>query len=58
MGLIHTRASKKRDAAQAKLLEEEIMQHRREEAGDSLLRQPTVGDLIRKIWQRRRARRG
>jgi hypothetical protein len=58
MGLIHSRASKKRDAAQAALLREELTQRRVEAAGDSLLRQPTVGSLISKIVQRRRSRRG
>jgi hypothetical protein len=56
MGLIHSRASKKRDKAQAKLLEEERRQlaaprleaeraARRERAGDNPLRQTTVRDM-------------
>jgi hypothetical protein len=36
----------------------ELTGRRREAAGDSLLRQPTIGDLVSKIIQRRRARRG
>ena len=60
MGLIHSRASKKRDKAEAKLLEEQRRQVKderreaeREQAGDNPLRQPTVGDAI-KTWRRNR----
>lgn len=65
MGLIHSRASKRRDNAQADLIREEVRQVRRdnprareEAAGDSLLRQPTVGGVIRKLAERRRAGQG
>ena len=60
MGLIHSRASKKRDKAEAELLEEQRRQlkdERRaaeaERAGDSVWRQPTVGDAI-SAWRRKR----
>lgn len=64
MGLIHSRASKKRAKAEAKLLNEQRKQlraqgkrddtaRREEAAGDNPLRQPTVGGAI-SAWQRRR----
>jgi hypothetical protein len=67
MGLIHSRASKKRDRAQAALLKEERRQlagarhrddheERVEQAGDSVLRQPTVRDALGKLAERRRGR--
>lgn len=56
MGLIHGRASKQRDREQAALLREERLPGREEAAGDSLLRQPIVGALIRKVAERRRER--
>jgi hypothetical protein len=68
MGLIHSRASKKRDKAQAALAKElartereqrQAGKHARqvEAAGDSAWRQPTVGDAL-KTWQRNRAQNG
>ena len=64
MGIIHSRAAKKRDRAQAALLREQERElrgarkaaehdERAEAAGDSLLRQPTVGDALA-AWKRRR----
>lgn len=64
MGLIHSRASKKRDKAEAALLEEQRRQLKddrqeadrevaRERAGDNPWRQPTVGDAIA-AWRRNR----
>lgn len=53
MGLIHTRASKKRDKAQAKLLETERKQLIQESAqGKPWYRQPTLGDAIRASRQK------
>lgn len=50
MGLIHTRASKKRDRAQADLLKEELRERKAEFAADRpALLQPTVGLMLRKL---------
>lgn len=61
MGLIHSRASKKRDKAEAELAREETRQlrdeRRREAAGDSALLQPTLRDTLRVLGERRRASR-
>ena len=67
MGLIHSRASKKRAKAEAKLLDEQRRQlrgqgrrddtaRREEAAGDNPLRQPTLGGAIG-AWQRNRRQR-
>lgn len=68
MGLLHSRASKRRDRAEAQLLEEQARQVRgerraagraaREEAADGLpaWRQPTLGGALRKMAQDRRER--
>jgi hypothetical protein len=64
MGIIHSRASKKRAEAEAKLLKEQRKQlkaqgkrnsvaAREEAAGDNPLRQPTLGGAIG-AWQRNR----
>ena len=64
MGLIHSRASKKRAKEEAKLLKEQRKQlkaqgrrgdiaAREEAAGDNPLRQPTLGGAIG-AWQRNR----
>lgn len=53
MGLIHTRASKKRDKAQAKLLKTERQQLEQEAAQDKpWYQQPTIGDAIRAARQK------
>lgn len=67
MGLIHSRASKKRAKAEAKLLNEQRKQLRAQgkrddiaaregTAGDNPLRQPTLGGAIG-AWQRQRQQR-
>jgi hypothetical protein len=67
MGLIHSRASKKRAQEEAKLLKEQRKQlkaqgkrdgvaTRQEAAGDNPLRQPTLGGAIG-TWQRNRQQR-
>lgn len=63
MGLIHSRARKKRDRAEARYhqeltrqLREERTAQRAEDAGDSLLRQPTLGALLSAAARRRRNR--
>lgn len=64
MGLIHSRASKKRARAEAELAREQARAVRAErktaerdrrsaKASDSVLRQPTLGDAIRAAKRRR-----
>jgi hypothetical protein len=64
MGLIHSRASKKRAKEEAKLLKEQRKQlraqgkredvgRREQAAGDNPLRQPTLGGAIQ-TWQNNR----
>ena len=55
MGLIHTRAAKKRDKAQAELYKEELRERKAEFAEDKpALMQPTVGLLITKMLRDRK----
>ena len=55
MGLIHTRASKKRDRAQAALLREQLREDKAKFAEDSpALRQPTVGLALAKMLRNRK----
>jgi hypothetical protein len=67
MGLIHSRAGKKRDKAAAALLSEQAAQlqderqreerlRREEAAGDNPWRQPTLGGAIRKAAENRHRR--
>jgi len=69
MGLIHSRASKKRAKEEAKLLKEQRKQlraqgkrndvaAREEAAGDNPLRQPTLGGAIGAFQRQRQQRRG
>jgi hypothetical protein len=69
MGLIHSRASKKRAKEEAKLLKEQRKQlkaqgkrdgatARQEAAGDNPLRQPTLGGAIGALQRQRQQRQG
>jgi hypothetical protein len=58
MGLIHTRAKKKRDRAEAGLLREQERQlAAQRHASEPVWRQPTVGSLIREAMRRRESPR-
>ena len=56
MGLIHSRAAKKRAKIETKMLTAQYREMQREAAGDSLLRQPTLGALLSKLAERREPR--